>query len=163
MAVAQTMLALSSPAFRDGDAMPIRFTCDGQNISPPLAWEHVPDGVMSFALILDDPDAPRGAFTHWVVYDLPKHTRGLSEGLPHTERLTTLGDAMQGLNDGGKPGYTGPCPPRSDPAHHYVFHLYALDRRLGLTLGATKDDVRAAIPGHVLAQGELVGRYARPT
>jgi len=144
---------LTSPAFRDGQAIPEQYTADGRNVPPPLAWGDPPAGTRAFALVCEDPDAPRGTFTHWVVANLPAETRELGgAALP--------GGATQGANDFGQVGYGGPAPPPGKP-HHYVFRLLALDRPLDLPAGATKDQVRQAAKGHVLAEGRLVGTYGR--
>jgi Raf kinase inhibitor-like YbhB/YbcL family protein len=151
-------LQIFSPAFSAGETIPKKFTCDGPDVSPPLKWNDPPANTQSIALIMDDPDAPVGTWVHWVLYDLPAATRELPEGVPKQEQLSS--GARQGRNDFGKIGYGGPCPPAGKP-HRYFFKLYALDAKLGLKAGATKADVERAMKGHVLAQGELVGRYGR--
>jgi hypothetical protein len=130
--------------------IPVKYTCDGADVSPPLEFGKIPAGCKSLALICDDPDAPSGDWVHWVCYDLEPTLKGLKEG----ERA-----GVQGLNDFHKPGYGGPCPPSG--LHHYHFKLYALDAQLKLGPGATKAVVEKAMHGHVLAEGELVGTYAR--
>jgi Raf kinase inhibitor-like YbhB/YbcL family protein len=145
-------IELTSPAFRSGDTIPSEYTADGRNLPPPLAWGNPPASTECFALVCEDPDAPRGTFTHWVAFNLPAKSRELDGGLP--------AGAVQGSNDFGKIGYGGPAPPRGKP-HHYLFKLYALDRPLALPSGASKDQVREAMNGHVLAEGQLVGTYAR--
>jgi Raf kinase inhibitor-like YbhB/YbcL family protein len=150
-------LALSSPVFGDGGAIPAQYTCDGQDVSPPLAWSGRPSGTESFALIVDDPDAPAGTWVHWVIYDLPAETRQLPEGVPADDRLADGG--VQGRNSWPKMGYGGPCPPSG--THHYFFKLYALDIMLGADPGLGKAELLAALEGHVLAQAQLVGTYAR--
>jgi Raf kinase inhibitor-like YbhB/YbcL family protein len=149
---------LATTAFSAGGAIPKKFTCDGPDVSPKLTWNVPPAGTQSFAVIMDDPDAPRGTWVHWVLYDLPEVTRELSENRPKHEHLA--GGALQGRNDFGKIGYGGPCPPPGKP-HRYFFKLYALDVKLNLKAGATKADVERAMQGHILAQAELVGRYGR--
>jgi hypothetical protein len=151
-------LKLTSTAFQPGGTIPKKFTCDGPDVSPALAWSDAPAGTMSFALIMDDPDAPVGTWVHWVLYDLPAGTHELAEGVAKQEELPD--GARQGRNDFRRIGYGGPCPPPG-PAHRYFFKLYALDQKLGLKAGATKADVEKAMKGHVLAQGELMGRYGR--
>lgn len=151
-------LALTSTAFADGDKIPVRYTCDGENVSPPLAWEEPPPQTRSFALIVDDPDAPIGVFTHWVVFNIPADARRLEEALPSGERLPS--GASQGKNGFGKLGYGGPCPPRGSP-HHYRFILYALDKPLDLPPGTSKKDLLQAMEEHILAQGQLIGVYQR--
>lgn len=145
-------LTLTSPAFLDGDPIPRQFTCDGANVPPPLDWSGSPDATRSFALIVDDPDAPRGTFTHWVLYDIPAHTTTWpSDGPSKTIR-----------NDFGRSGYGGPCPPPHDGPHRYVFTIHALDvRYLELTSGDI-DGFRRAVNGHTVATGRLVGTYERP-
>lgn len=149
---------LTSTAFQAGGTIPRKFTCDGPDVSPPLAWSDPPAGTQSFALIMDDPDAPAGTWVHWVLYDLPAATRELTEGLPKQGELPN--GARQGRNDFGKAGYGGPCPP-SGPAHRYFFKLYALGAKIGLKAGATKAELEKAMKGHILGQAELMGRYKR--
>ena len=151
--------SLSSTAFKDGAAIPIKHTCDGADVSPPLAWSGAPQGTQGFALIADDPDAPAATWVHWVLYNLPAGTSELPENIAKVESLD-LGGARQGRNDFRRPGYGGPCPPPG-PAHRYFFKLYALDAPLKLKAGAQKKDVEAALHGHVLATAQLVGTYAR--
>jgi Raf kinase inhibitor-like YbhB/YbcL family protein len=150
-------LRLSSPSFQANGEIPARFTCSGDNLSPALAWTDSPVGTQSFALIADDPDAPGGVFTHWVIYDLPPATHQLPEGVTHNADPE---GARQGRNDFDKVGYGGPCPPPGSP-HRYSFRLYALDKKLNLRSGASKSDVERALKGHVLAQTKLTGRFGR--
>jgi len=155
----QTMaLQVTSSAFANGADIPKKYSCDGQNVSPQLAWTGVPTGTKSLALITHDPDAPSGDFVHWVIYDMPASLSGLPEGVATTPIVQ--GTGTQGANGTGKTGYMGPCPPKGKP-HHYKFQLYALDAVLGLQPGATKTDVEKAIQGHILSQGLLVGTYNR--
>lgn len=147
-------MQLTSTAFQNMQPIPGDYTCDGKNISPPLAWSGAPTGVQSFALIVDDPDAPSGVWTHWVVFDLPADTSELPEN------AAISGNARQGMNDFKHPAYGGPCPPAGKP-HRYIFKLYALDTTLGLKAGASKREVEAAMAKHILAQGVLVGTYQR--
>ena len=149
-------LQLTTTAFSAGGTIPKKFTCDGPDASPQLAWSAPPASTQSFALIADDPDAPAGTWVHWVLYDLPGTARELAEGVPKQEELSTGG--RQGKNDFGKIGYGGPCPPPGKP-HRYFFKLYALDTRLNLKGGVTKADVEQAMKGHVLAKAEMMGRY----
>ena len=151
-------LALSSPAFTEGKPIPAHFTCDEQDVSPPLRWTSVPAGAKSLALIADDPDAPVGIWVHWVLYDLAPATTQLPENLDKSQHV--LGGASQGLNDFRRLGYGGPCPPPGKP-HRYFFKLYALDAMLGLMPGATKKELLKAMEGHVLAEGQLMGTYQR--
>jgi Raf kinase inhibitor-like YbhB/YbcL family protein len=151
-------LQISSNAFSAGQAIPKKFTCDGPDVSPKLTWNEAPAKTQSFALIMDDPDAPVGTWVHWVLFDLPADTKELAEGVAKQEQLAN--GARQGRNDFGNIGYGGPCPPPGKP-HRYFFKLYALDVKLNLKAGATKADVERAMKGHILAQAELIGRYGR--
>ena len=153
-----TALSLTSEAFAQDGPIPERFTCDGATVSPPLAWSGVPQGTDAFALIMDDPDAPGGTFTHWVLFDLPAETRELPEGVETSERPPVGG--VQGGNDADGSGYTGPCPPPGDP-HRYRFTLYALDVPVNLDPGAKKQEVVDTMDGDILAEAELVGTYGR--
>ncbi|MCP6760961.1 MAG: YbhB/YbcL family Raf kinase inhibitor-like protein [Fischerella sp. CENA71] len=148
---------LHSPAFFTGNTIPFQYTCDGDNLSPPLSWDSPPNATVSYALIVEDPDAPKETFTHWVVYNIPASIEYLSEGVVNHSTLPDGG--MQGKNDFGQLGFGGPCPPSG--THRYFFKLYALDQTLDLSPGASKVDVLAAIEGHVLEAAELMGRYAR--
>ena len=152
--------SLTSEAFKNGETIPTRYTCDGENVSPPLAWDGAPAETNAYALIMDDPDAPGGTFTHWLLYDLESTALSLPEGI-ETVPMPAYGLAgTQGSNDGGGIGYTGPCPPPGDP-HRYNFTVYALGETVALEPGATKDELLAAMEGHVLAEAQLVGRYGR--
>jgi Raf kinase inhibitor-like YbhB/YbcL family protein len=153
--VRRQLMNLTSTSFL-GAQIPAKFTCNGAGVSPQLAWTAPPAGTASFALIVTDPDAPRGTFTHWVLYDLPAGTRMLPEGLPNQGQLAD--SARQGRNDFGNIGYGGPCPPGHSP-HHYVFTLYALNVKLNLPAGATRAQVEASMQGHILARAELIGLY----
>lgn len=148
---------LESDAFEAGGEIPARYTCDGENVSPPLRWSGVPEGTESLALVMDDPDAPAGTWVHWVMYRMYADRRELSEGVPPDEEF---GSARQGVNDFGNLGYGGPCPPENG-AHRYSFRLYALDGEPGLAPGASKEELMDAIEGHVLGQAERVGTYRR--
>lgn len=149
-------LSVSSRAFREGEKIPTKYTCDSQNVSPPLVWTEAPAGTQSFALIADDPDAPGGTFTHWVLFNLPPTNHELPEAIPAQSQLPN--GALQGKNDFGKIGYGGPCPPPGRP-HRYRFKLYALDRTLDLKAGASQKQVMDAMQGHILGQGQLTGTY----
>ncbi len=151
-------LSLSSTVFKEEERIPVKYTCDGHDISPPLVWGEQPQVTEAFALIVDDPDAPGGVFTHWVLFNLPANVHQLGEGIPAHERLES--GALQGENDMGRIGYRGPCPPRG-PAHRYRFTIYALDRSLDLKPGASKKQLLDAMKGHILAQGQLIGTYQR--
>lgn len=149
---------LTSSAFRDGEMIPATYSADGADHSPPLAWSGQPPATVSLALVCDDPDAPRGTWVHWVLFNLPGDTRGLPEHTPPDGALPN--GAQQGKNDFGKLGYGGPAPPRGKP-HRYFFKLYALDASLKLPAGATKDQLLKAMQGHVLAETRLMGQYRR--
>ncbi len=151
-------MELKSSTFEDGQYIPARYTCEGQDISPELTWNGVPEGTRSFVLIMDDPDAPAGTFTHWVIFNIPADSRGLAEATA-TERQLPDG-SRQGINDFGSIGYGGPCPPPGTP-HHYHLNLYALDKSRDLAAGASKQHVLNAIKGHILAQAERIGLYRR--
>ena len=152
-------IELTSTAFQPGTTIPKQYTGDGADQSPPLKWSEPPNGTQSLALICDDPDAPRGTWVHWVVFNLSVQIRELEEGLPTT---AVLGNgAKQGKNDFGKIGYGGPAPPKGKP-HRYFFKVYALDTALDLPPGATKaQQLMDAMKGHILAEGQLVGTYGR--
>jgi len=151
-------IQLTSSAFADGAAIPAKYTCDGDDISPPLKWRGVPEGTKSLALVCDDPDAPIGTFVHWVLYSIPPSVTELSEGVPAMGVIPN--GAAQGTNDFKRLGYGGPCPPPGG-AHRYFFKLYALDAELDLKPGAMKKDLVKAMEGHVLAEGQLMGTYQR--
>lgn len=151
-------MQLTSTAFAEGQPIPVRYTCEGRNISPPLQWAGVPAEAKSLALIADDPDAPVGTWVHWVLFDLPPGTRELPEDLPKSQHVA--GGAAQGLNDFKHLGYGGPCPPPGKP-HRYFFKLYALDASLGLKPGASKKEIERAMENHVLAEGQLMGTFKR--
>jgi hypothetical protein len=151
-------IQITSAAFADGQTIPVKFTCDGGDISPPLQWKNAPANVKSFALIADDPDAPMGTWVHWVIYDLPAATSALPEDVAKSKDPAR--NAKQGINDFKRLGYGGPCPPPGK-AHRYFFKLYALDTPLELKPGATKNELLKAMEGHVLAQGQLMGKYQR--
>lgn len=150
-------IELTSPAFNHGDAIPAKFSCDGDDISPPLQWQNVPAGTQSLAVIMDDPDAPRGTWIHWVLYNIPAATSELPENVAPADSLP--GGGSQGTSSFRRVGYGGPCPPGG--SHRYFFKLYALDNQLDLAAGATKDQLLAAMEGHILGQGELMGTYTR--
>jgi len=147
---------LSSADFQNGGSIPERFSCDGGNQSPALAWTGIPDRTRSLALIVADPDAPGGIFVHWVVYNLSATTSGLAEGVP----AASVDHAEQGVNGRGELGYAGPCPPPGKP-HHYHFRLYALDQKLHLNPGATAAQVEQESKAHIVGSAELVGIFQR--
>jgi len=150
-------IEIASTAFDDGGLIPPKYTCDGADISPPLHWEDVPEGTKSIALICDDPDAPAGTWVHWVLFNLPAETRELAENIPPDRTLPN--GARQGTSDFGRIGYGGPCPPSG--THRYFFKIYALDTQIDLAAGAKKAQLLKAIEGHILEQGQLIGKYKR--
>lgn len=153
-------MKLTSTAFADGGLLPEKYTCDGDDVSPPLAWSGVPAGTKSFALICDDPDAPGKTWVHWVMYCIPSEVLSLPEGVPPVKILRKHGGAEQGTNDFRRVGYGGPCPPPGKP-HRYYFKLYALKEPPQVPAGATKADVERAIAGKIVDQAQLIGTYAR--
>jgi Raf kinase inhibitor-like YbhB/YbcL family protein len=148
----EMVIQVTSTAFSEGGNIPRKYTCDDINVSPQLSWTGVPQGTKSLALIADDPDAPAGTWVHWVLFNLSPELGGLDEG--------AMGLGVNGKNDFRKLGYGGPCPPKGS-AHRYYFKLYALDTILNLKEGATKADVEKAMKGHVLAWGQVMGKYSR--
>ena len=151
-------IEISSSAFEEGGTIPRRHTCDGEDVSPPLSWSRPPQGTGSLVIVCDDPDAPAGTWVHWVLYDLSPDVTALPEAVPSDE--DGLAGARQGTNDFRRIGYGGPCPPRGS-THRYFFKLYAVDSVSEIPSGARAKDVLKAIEGHVLAEGQLVGRYKR--
>lgn len=151
-------LTLNCSAFNAGATIPARFTCQGENISPPLQWTNAPPATKSFALLCEDPDAPSGLWVHWVLFNLPADTTHLDEHLPPREELPN--GARQGRNDFKHIGYGGPCPPPGPP-HRYFFKLYALDAPLDLSAGASRQQLLESMQGHILAQTELMAKYQR--
>ena len=149
-------IKLTSTAFKEGEPIPRQYTCDGVNVSPSLEWSGVPKSAKTLVIFADDPDAPAGAWVHWVLYNLPADNIGMVENLPATDELRAGG--FQGKNDFGKIGYGGPCPPSG--THRYFFKIYALDSELPLKASATKAEVEKAMEGHVVAQGQLMGTYS---
>ncbi len=150
-------MIIMSSAIQEGGMIPVKYTCDGQDLSPPLSWNGVPDNAKSLALISDDPDAPMGTWVHWVVYNIPPGVMGFEEDVSK-DTLARQG-VVQGMTDFRRQEYGGPCPPSG--THRYYFKLYALDTTLSPGPGATKKQVEQAMEGHILAQAQLVGRYAR--
>jgi len=150
-------MKLESSAFTNEGLVPSKYTCDGDDVSPPLVWSGAPGNTKSFALIADDPDAPMGMWVHWVVWNIPPSSTKLDENIPDDRRLD---DGMrQGINDFKRPGYGGPCPPGGK--HRYFFKLYALDTEIVLGDGAGKAELEKAMKDHVLAEAQLMGRYER--
>jgi Raf kinase inhibitor-like YbhB/YbcL family protein len=150
--------ALETTAFAEGGGIPKKHTCDGADVSPALDWKDAPAGTQSFALIADDPDAPVGTWTHWILWNIPAKTEALPEGVP---KVGESGDgARQGRNDFHRIGYGGPCPPPGNP-HRYFFKLYALDGKLDVKAGASRNELETAMKGHVLSQTVIMGTYGR--
>ena len=150
-------MKIESAAFKEGSMIPVKYTCDGDDISPPLNWSGVPEGTQSFALINDDPDAPVGLWVHWVLYNIPADTSELHENIPTDKKLKD--GSKNGINSWRRYGYGGPCPPGG--THRYFFKLYALDSVLDLKHGATKVKLEKAMEGHILVQAQVMGRYKR--
>jgi Raf kinase inhibitor-like YbhB/YbcL family protein len=150
-------IKITSPAFENEGLIPAKYTCDGEDISPPLKWDAVPEDTKSIVLISDDPDAPVGTWVHWVLFNLPPDTRELAESIPPDKTLPN--GAKQGTTDFGRIGYGGPCPPSG--THRYFFKIYALDTELDLQADARKRDLLKAMEGHILAEGQLIGKYKR--
>ena len=148
---------ITSAAFAPQASIPQEYTCDGQDISPPLSWSDPPQGTEPFALICDDPDAPVGTWVHWVLFNIPANRRSLPENVPAQNQLSD--GSLHGRNSWRRLDYGGPCPPGG--THRYFFRLYALDTTLQLKAGATRKNLLNAMEGHILAQAELVGRYGR--
>ena len=150
-------LTVESPAFGEKEYIPEKYTCKGANISPPISIKGIPKEAKTLALIMDDPDAPVGTWVHWVLFNIPTSSRGLTEAIPSEGTLSD--GSMNGKNSGGNLGYSGPCPPSG--THRYFFKLYALDEMLGLSSGADKGELLKAMEGHILAQGELMGTFSK--
>ena len=150
-------IKITSSAFAEGGMIPKRYTCDSEDVSPDLAWSGVPDGTQSIALICDDPDAPMGTWVHWVLFNLPADLTGLPTAIGPDKTLANGG--LHGKNVFGRLGYRGPCPPGG--THRYYFKLYALDIRLDLDSGIKKTQLLDAMEGHILAEGQLMGKYTR--
>jgi len=155
---AKAQMQLTSTAFSEGAPIPAKYTCDEKDFSPPLKWSGAPETAKSLALIADDPDAPVGTWTHWVVYDLPPKVSELPEDVPKGQNIS--GGGRQGLNDFKGLGYGGPCPPAGKP-HRYLFKIYALDAVPDLKPGASKKEVERAMEKHIIVQGQLMGTYQR--
>lgn len=151
-------LTVTSTAFSQNDRIPAKYTCAGEDVSPPLSWTPGPSNTVSYALIMDDPDAPGGTFTHWVIFNIPADVKRLDENVQKSPMLEN--GVVQARTSFGKAGYGGPCPPPGRP-HHYRFHLYGLDKVLDLGPGASKQDVLNAMKGHITSDGELVGLFGK--
>ncbi len=156
-------ISITSTAFAAGKSIPKKYSGEGEDVSPPLAWSSIPQGTKEIALICDDPDAPFRTWVHWVLYKVPAETTSLPEGLPREKTLKAPAGAAQGTNSFSEDnvGYRGPMPPKGHAAHHYHFKIYALDKAVTLPPGVDKKALLAEIRNHVLAQGELVGTYQR--
>ena len=152
-------MELMSTAFENGERIPERFTCEGEDVSPPLRWSGVPNDTESMVLICDDPDAPDGTWSHWVVYNLPPTPNELERGATLSDRLSE--GLREGRNDFGRQGYGGPCPPRGDEAHRYHFRLYALGEKLSFKGSVTRAQVMDAIEGKTLDEAVLIGTFSR--
>ncbi len=148
---------ITSPAFANGAAIPSDYSCKGRDISPALTWTEPPAATKSFAIIMDDPDAPMGTWVHWVIFNIPASAHGMKEGVPTDSQLSD--GSLQGKTSAGSSGYHGPCPPSG--THRYFFKLYALDTMLDLPASANKKDLLAAMEGHILANAELMGTFSR--
>jgi hypothetical protein len=151
------IMEIKSSSFNHEDMIPAKYTCDGQNISPPLSWSGAPEKTKSFALICDDPDAPVGLWVHWVIFDMPASVNSLPEKTSRQAEIA--GTGKNGKNTSGRFGYDGPCPPGG--THRYFFKLYALDTTLNLPPGLKKDELLEAMKGHILSEAQLMGRYKR--
>ena len=154
----KTIMTITSTAFQNDSAIPQKFTCQGEDISPALAWSGAPAETQCFALLCEDPDAPGGTYIHWVAYNIPSTERGLTENFPKRDKLPN--GTRQGINDFKQMGYGGPCPPPGK-AHRYYFKLYALDAQINIPGEATRDQLLNAMHGHILAEGETMGTYMR--
>lgn len=156
---ADMSLDLKTDAFVNGQSIPAKYSCIGKNVSPALTWSDPPAGTQSFAMIVDDPDAPMGTWVHWVLFNISANTRSLPEDLPITGKNVDPNAIYVGKNSSGNIGYDGPCPPSG--THRYYFKLYALDTTVNLLPGATKEQVLREMEGHILAQGELMGTFSK--
>lgn len=150
-------MKIESSVFKHGEMIPRKYTCEGENISPPLSWSHPPEGTRTLALIINDPDAPSGDFVHCILYDIPSNITHLQEGISTTINLPE--GAIFGTNGASRTGYMGPCPPSG--THRYYFRLYAINKVLQLDAGANKRELLEAMKDHIIAQGELMGKYKK--
>lgn len=153
-------MKISSPVFEDGEKISVKYTCDGEDISPPLSIDDVPPEAESMAVVVDDPDAPGGVFDHWIIWNIPPGTESIPEGVPTQDVVDSLKGARQGQNGFGEVGYRGPCPPPGPP-HNYRFKIYALDTDIDLNPGMKKEDLEREIQGHVLTEDQVVGVFGR--
>ncbi len=154
---AKPQIKVTSNAFTDGAMIPAKYSCDGENASPHLKWENMPANAKTIAIIADDPDAPGGTWVHWLIFNLPANVKELPDGVAPEGNASAV--ARQGTNDFKKIGYGGPCPPSG--VHRYFFKVYGLDTELSLNAGATKEDLMKAMEGHVVAEGQIVGKYEK--
>lgn len=152
-------IIIESPAFKYGEFIPVKYTCEGKDISPPLAWKNIPEGTKGVVLICDDPDAPGGTWVHWVIYNIPPDLKELKEGIPPEKELRN--GIMQGRNSWDRIGYGGPCPPPGHGVHRYFFKIYAIDKVLEFSPGMTKEEILKIIKGHIIAEGKLMGKFKR--
>ncbi|MEZ0324146.1 MAG: YbhB/YbcL family Raf kinase inhibitor-like protein [Hydrogenothermaceae bacterium] len=158
-AVEVMAMEVEIPVFKNGEIIPKIYTCEGEDVSPPIRWSNFPKEAKSFVIIMEDPDAPMGVFTHWIVYDIPTNINSLLENFPKKPQVEEI---KQGINDFGKIGYGGPCPPKGHGYHRYYFKIYALNiEKIGLPAGAKRRDLLNRIRSHIIAEGEVVGRYKR--
>ncbi|ABN69313.1 phospholipid-binding protein, PBP family [Staphylothermus marinus F1] len=155
---AEQVIEVSSPVFKHGERIPRKYTCEGEDVSPPLRFENTPDNTAELALIMYDPDAPVGIFYHWLLYDISPNTKELPENIPKEDETE---HGVQGINDFGRVGYGGPCPPRGHGRHRYYFLVLALREETGLTAGARPSDVLEAVKGKIIGYGVLMGTYSR--
>ncbi len=150
-------IEIQSRSFGEGESIPSKFTCEGENVSPQLSWNCSVEGVKTFVLIVEDPDASSGNFTHWLVYNIPAEVNSLMENSTPTKNIRD--EILMGTNDTGRIGYRGPCPPSG--THRYFFRIYGLDTAIHLDSGATKKDIMKKMEGHIIARGELMGTYRK--
>lgn len=155
-------VSVRTPAFTHGEPIPEQYTCEGDDVSPALTVGDAPDDAAALAVVADDPDAPAGTFTHWLLWNLPPETTEIEEGIPRRERLPDLGGARQGENDFGEIGYRGPCPPEGDAPHEYRFTLYVLAERLDAAPGAPRSEVQDELDAKTTDSDQLTGTFARP-
>ncbi|HEC88492.1 MAG TPA: YbhB/YbcL family Raf kinase inhibitor-like protein [Thermoplasmata archaeon] len=151
-------MIIESPAFREGDVIPVKYTCDGEDMSPPLKWRDVPSNAKSIAIICEDPDAPLIKWIHWIIYNIPPEIGELNENIPKKEEIE--GGIRQGKNSWNKFGYGGPCPPGKKP-HRYYFRMYALDIKINVQQPLKKRNLLKLMEGHIIEEAELMGKYSR--
>jgi hypothetical protein len=152
-------LEVSSTAFQNGEMMPAKFTADGSDISPPLTIENISPEGESIAVIMDDPDAPVGTFTHWMIWNIPVEKNNIPEGIPQSKQVDSLADAVQGYNDFGDVGYRGPAPPSG--VHNYHFKIYILDQKIDIPFDSSKQKIVNTLKAHLLQKTEIVTKYQR--